>query len=83
MIFGRSIGTGPAVYLGAAFNPCALLLMSPFKSIRDIVQDQAGKVASYLINDRFRSIDIIDRVLCPTFIVHGQRDTLISFTHSH
>ena len=57
--------------------------MSPFKSIRDIVKEQAGKYLQYLISDRFRNIDIIDQVRCPTFIVHGQRDTLIPCTHSH
>eukprot|EP00347_Sterkiella_histriomuscorum_P012039 403370124 len=83
LIFGRSIGSGPATFLAAQFNPCSLLLMSPFKSIRDIVLGQAGKLASQLINDRFRNIDLIDKVTCPTFIVHGQRDTLISCSHSH
>jgi len=39
ILFGRSIGSGPAAYLAAKFNPCALLLMSSFKSIKDIVRD--------------------------------------------
>jgi fermentation-respiration switch protein FrsA (DUF1100 family) len=83
MLFGRSIGTGPATYLASKYSPCALLLMSPFKSIRDIVVEQAGRYAAYLISDRFRNIDIIHKVRCPTFIVHGQRDTLINYRHSH
>lgn len=43
ILFGRSIGTGPATYIAAKHNPCALLLMSAFKSIREIVKEQAGK----------------------------------------
>ena len=39
ILFGRSIGTGPATYLASKNNPCSLLLMSPFKSIRDIVKE--------------------------------------------
>jgi hypothetical protein len=42
ILFGRSIGTGPATYLASKKNPCSLLLMSPFLSIRDIVKDKAG-----------------------------------------
>jgi hypothetical protein len=44
ILFGRSIGTGPATYLASKKSPCALLLMSPFLSIRDIVKDKAGKM---------------------------------------
>lgn len=82
MIFGRSIGSGPATYIAAKKNPCALLLMSPFKSIRDIVKDKAGRLLQYVISERFRNIDLIEYVRCPTFFVHGQKDTLISFQHS-
>jgi len=64
--------------VAAERNPCALLLMSPFKSIRDIIREQAGDLLQYLVNDRFRNIDVIPQVKCPTFLVHGQRDQLIS-----
>jgi fermentation-respiration switch protein FrsA (DUF1100 family) len=53
ILFGRSIGTGPATYLASKNSPCALLLMSPFTSIRDIVRETAGKYLSFLISDRF------------------------------
>jgi fermentation-respiration switch protein FrsA (DUF1100 family) len=36
----------------------------------------------YLISDRFRNIDQMPNVRCPTFFVHGQRDQLIGFNHS-
>jgi pimeloyl-ACP methyl ester carboxylesterase len=49
ILFGRSIGTGPATYLASRKSPCALLLMSPFTSIRDIVKESAGNLLSYLI----------------------------------
>lgn len=43
ILFGRSIGTGPAAFLASKHEPCALLLMSPFTSIRDIIKESAGK----------------------------------------
>ena len=82
ILFGRSIGSGPASLLASLREPCALLLMSPFMSIRDIVREKAGNMLQYLINDRFRNIDVMGRIKCPTFFVHGQRDQLISFEHS-
>ena len=39
ILYGRSIGTGPAAYLASKRKPGAVLLMSAFKSIRDIVKD--------------------------------------------
>ena len=71
ILFGRSIGSGPATHLAAYRRPCSLLLMSPFKSIREIVKEQAGPLLQYAISDRFRNIDAIEKVRCPTFIVHG------------
>ena len=39
ILFGRSIGSGPATLVASQKSPCALLLMSAFKSIRDIVKE--------------------------------------------
>lgn len=36
IIFGRSMGSGPATHVASKRNPASLLLMSSFKSIRDI-----------------------------------------------
>ena len=74
LLFGRSIGSGPASLLAAHRSPSALLLMSPFMSIRDIIREKAGNMLQYLINDRFRNIDVMPLIRCPTFFVHGQRD---------
>lgn len=44
ILFGRSIGSGPASIVASERTPCALLLMSPFMSIRDIIREQAGNL---------------------------------------
>jgi hypothetical protein len=49
IIFGRSMGSGPATHLSSCRKPGALLLMSSFKSIRAIAEDQAGKYLKFLI----------------------------------
>lgn len=82
MIFGRSIGTGPATLLASKNNPAALLLMSPFTSIKNIIKESSIKYLSFLVQDRFKNVEIISRVSCPTFLVHGKKDTLISYRHS-
>ena len=52
VICGRSIGSGPAVYLSANRNPGALILISPFKSIRETVGSICGGLLKYLVADR-------------------------------
>ena len=82
LLFGRSIGSGPATYLASKRETGALILMSAFTSIRAVVKDFAGKWAQYLIKERFNNFEAIPKVKCPVFFVHGQRDNLIPFSHS-
>ena len=71
ILFGRSIGCSPASFVAKHRNPAALLLMSPFKSIREVARDLVGRLLQYAIADRFRNIDLIKEIKCPVFIVHG------------
>jgi hypothetical protein len=36
--------------------------MSPFKSIRDIIKEQAGSLISYAICDHFRNVDLMENI---------------------
>lgn len=80
-ICGRSIGTGPAVYLAAKRDPAGLVLISPFKSIRETAGSILG-FFKFIIADRFRNIDMIGCVTCPVLFIHGQKDTLIDYSHT-
>lgn len=82
LLYGRSIGTGPASYLASRKEVGALILMSAFTSIRAVVKDLAGTWAQYMIKERFNNLEAIAKVRCPTFFIHGQQDKLIPYTHS-
>ena len=81
IVFGRSIGSGPASWLASKRRIGALVLMSAFTSIRAVVKDIAG-MAQYLVRERFCNIDCMPNVTAPVFLVHGLRDRLISYRHS-
>ena len=83
ILFGRSLGSSPSCYI-AKERPLvgAMILMSPFKSLRDIAKDRVGKLLSYLLADRYRNIDLISKVRCPILIIHGKSDTIIDVSHS-
>ena len=54
ILFGRSLGTGPATELASRKDPGALLLMSAYTSIRGVVKNISGKFTQYLISERFK-----------------------------
>ncbi|CAD8141837.1 unnamed protein product [Paramecium octaurelia] len=82
MIFGRSIGSGPATYLASKHKPGCLVLMSPFTSLKDAVRDYikfVGTWVQHLIRQRFNNLQNINDVTSPTFILHGKKDDMIPY----
>uniref|UniRef100_A0A7S4V3U6 Serine aminopeptidase S33 domain-containing protein n=1 Tax=Alexandrium monilatum TaxID=311494 RepID=A0A7S4V3U6_9DINO len=81
-IFGRSIGTGPAVGLASSFLGFAgVILVTPFLSVQELFRDRVGLFAG-LVEEWFCNQGGAPKISCPTMIIHGQRDELISFRHS-
>lgn len=52
-VFGRSLGSGPSLYLSSNRNPGGLILISPFTSIQMVAESLVGKMFKYLINERY------------------------------
>jgi pimeloyl-ACP methyl ester carboxylesterase len=87
IIMGRSIGTGPACWItrmmcaqGGA--PAGLVLQSPYTSIRDVACAYIGATATYLLADRWNNRENLAEVDCPVLVMHGDKDTVIPFSHS-
>merc|ERR1712232_723241 len=80
VIFGRSMGSGPACFIAGTFNPGALCLMSAYTSIRSVAGDVFGFL-SYLVAERFNNLEMIQTTNCPTFILHGSVDDVIPVHH--
>ena len=45
--------------------------MCGYTSIQDVAKNLVGDFVGSIVADRFRNIDLIDKVDCPIFIVHG------------
>ena len=82
IVIGRSIGTGPAWYLASENNIGALWLISPYTSIRAIVKNMFGKLSQFFIKEQFKNSELMEKVVWPTFILHGKKDTLIPWEQS-
>jgi len=82
IIFGRSIGSGPATYIASKYKINSLLLMSPYTSIRAVARNIVGRIGQFLVAERFRNIDYIKLAKSPVMIIHGLKDQLIPYTQS-
>lgn len=83
VLVGNSIGGGPATQLALETTPAALILVSPFSSLPDVVAERfpwlPGRI---LVKDRFENADKLGRVAAPVLILHGTADDQIPHTHS-
>ena len=80
IIFGRSMGSGPASFLAGNYNPAALCLMSAYTSVKAVAGDVVGWL-SFLVQQRFNNLEMVKKATCPTFILHGRQDEVIPFHH--
>ena len=71
LLSGRSMGSGPASYLAANYRPGALILMSPYTSIKNVVRSKVGWLLSSVVAEHFDNLKLMPFVRCPAFIVHG------------
>jgi len=86
IVFGRSIGTGPATNLVSILSKsrkaaAALILQSPYRSIKTLAKELVGAVAN-IIMDRFDNEADIVNCHSPTLIIHGRQDELIPVRHA-
>jgi len=76
IIIGRSVGSGPSVWLAERKNPAGVVLISPFTSAF------AVRIPLPIFpRDRFPNLKRIPRVKAPLLVIHGEMDTLISPSH--
>lgn len=76
IIYGRSLGSGPAVHIAARRPVAALILQSPFVSVFRVLTK-----VPLLPFDKFPNYKEIGRIHCPLLIIHGESDALIHPWH--
>ena len=72
ILIGRSMGSGPACALAVQYPlVSALILLSPYTSLKQAVKTLLGTLASLIVRERFENHKLIEQVRCPTLIIHG------------
>lgn len=80
---GNSIGSGVAVQMASEMEPRALILISPFASLSQLVGEKFRWLpTNMLLRDRYDNIAKLPSVRSPVLILHGDADTLIPYAHA-
>lgn len=82
VLWGRSLGSGPATYVASEREADALLLETPFLSAVAVAADRYGFLpVGLLMFDQFPVEQWIKKVAEPVFIAHGTADQTINVRH--
>jgi fermentation-respiration switch protein FrsA (DUF1100 family) len=82
VLFGRSLGGGPATWLATRERPRALILGSTFTSIPDVAAKQYPYLPVRLLTrNRFDNRARLAEVRTPVLVIHSRDDALIPFEH--
>src|SRR5262245_48665286 len=76
IVYGRSVGSGPAVDLAARRPVAGLVVESAFVSAFRVLTR-----VQLLPFDKFRNLDKIARISCPVLVMHGMEDDIIPIDH--
>ncbi|HWX55129.1 MAG TPA: alpha/beta hydrolase [Verrucomicrobiae bacterium] len=76
IIYGKSVGTGPAVHLAARQSAAGLILQSPFLSAFRVLTR-----VPLLPFDKFPNYKEVPRIHIPVLVMHGTADQVIGFWH--
>jgi fermentation-respiration switch protein FrsA (DUF1100 family) len=84
VVWGESLGTGPAVQLAVEHAVSAVLLESAYTSIADIARLRYRLFpVDWLLLDRFDSLRRIGSVRAPVLVMHGALDQIVPVAMGH
>ncbi len=78
VIVGRSVGSGPSIWLASQMDAKALVLISPFTSAFQVAFPLPFP---FLPRDRFPNLKRIWNIELPLLIIHGSEDEVIPASH--
>jgi pimeloyl-ACP methyl ester carboxylesterase len=80
VLWGTSLGSGVAAEMARRHRGAALVLVSPYTSIADLVREHAHFTPpAILLPDRFDTEAKASDIHVPTLIIHGDADQIVPF----
>lgn len=78
ILMGNSMGSGAATEMAVRHRVGALILISGFSSLPDVVADHyAWLPAQWIVRDRYDSASKLSKIQSPILLVHGDADQVV------
>jgi fermentation-respiration switch protein FrsA (DUF1100 family) len=77
--FGQSLGSAVAIDLAFRVPPRALILETPFTSVRDMARTLPIGPLAVLLPDMFNNLAKIPSIRAPKLFIHGDRDEIVPY----
>ena len=82
ILYGESLGTGVVVDLGTRAMFKGIVLEAPYTSIEALAKKRYWFIpVSYLLKDKFDSINKVSQLTSPTLVLHGDSDRVINLDY--
>jgi len=82
IIFGRSLGAAVAAEMAGRVQSRALILESPFVSIREMAKSVFPLLPiTSLLQTRYDNLEKIVKIKVPLLVIHGDRDEVVPYEH--
>jgi fermentation-respiration switch protein FrsA (DUF1100 family) len=78
--FGRSLGSAIAIDLATSARPWALIVETPFTSLREMAGRMLPGPLSLMVPARFDNLSKIETIKCPVLFIHGDLDDIVPYT---
>jgi pimeloyl-ACP methyl ester carboxylesterase len=82
IIYGYSLGTGPAAKLASSNKPHLLILQAPYYSYTDMFKHRCPVIPTFLVRYKIETDNYIRDCKMPIIIFHGDKDNVIYYKSS-
>lgn len=83
-LLGRSLGGGISLELANRKRVKSINLISAFTSLADMCREHYPAIPLGIVkNELLNSKELIRKINCSVFIVHGDRDTIVNVSHAY
>lgn len=79
IVYGKSLGSAPAVDLASKFDVRAVIIDSGFTSARDLGKVFYPFIPSFMISVKFDNINKIKKIDVPKLFIHSHNDNVVPF----
>jgi len=83
ILIGRSMGSGPALFLASKFPVAGVILVNAFTSVSEVAKQYLGrKLSTLTFGNLFMNRRMIRHVASPVLFIHGMMDSIVPMMHS-